>query len=104
MALEDDARCALEALDRAMADRPQTDGQAFSASAHHLSLLRDDLAKRQREHGPTAESRRRLEHVNAIISVVLAGHFPLGAIPWDELDKARAWLADITSGLAQDHV
>ncbi len=78
-----------------MADRPRTDGHAFSEAARHLSLLRDGLARRQREQGPTPVSRKRLEHVNAIISVVLAGHFPLGAVPWDELDKARAWLADI---------
>jgi hypothetical protein len=104
MALEDDARRALEELHRAMVNRPRTDGHAFSESARHLSLLRDGLARQQRRQGPTAVSRKRLEHVNAIISVVLAGHFPLGAIPWDELDKARAWLTDITNELAQDHV
>ncbi len=25
-------------------------------------------------------------------------HFPLGAVPWPELEKARAWLAERRSG------
>jgi hypothetical protein len=27
--------------------------------------------------------------------VVLAVHFPIDAVPWDELEKARAWLAEL---------
>ncbi len=90
----ENARLALEQLDRAMVDKPRTDGNAFSLAAQYLSAMRDDMAMQQRADGPTPASRKRLEHVNAIISVVLAGHFPLGGIPWDELDRARAWLVD----------
>ena len=35
--------------------------------------------------------------VAAVISVVLGVHFPLGDIPWDELEKGRAWLADLVA-------
>jgi hypothetical protein len=31
--------------------------------------------------------------LNGIISMVLAGHFPLGEVPWEELELARSWLA-----------
>ena len=89
------AQAALDKLDRALAGKPHADGHAFSAAAHELSLLRDRMAARQREVGATADSRRRLEHVNAVISVVLAGHFPLGNVPWQELEKARDWLAKL---------
>jgi hypothetical protein len=89
------ARPALDKLDKALAAKPHPDAHAFSAAAHELSLLRDRMAAHQREIGATVDSRRRLEHVNAVISVVLAGHFPLGSVPWPELEKARDWLAKL---------
>ncbi len=94
------AGAALEALDRALAARPRADGHAFSEAAHQLCLLRDGLAARLRDGGGDADGRRRLAHVNGVISVVLAGHFPLGDVPWPELEKARAWLV----GLVDDRV
>lgn len=89
------ARTALAELDKALAAKPRVDGHTLSAATHHLSLLRDSIAVRQREVGQTPDSRRRLEHVNAVVSVVLGVHFPLGSIPWDELEKARGWLATL---------
>jgi hypothetical protein len=89
------ARTALAELDKALAAKPRVDGHTLSAAAHHLSLLRDSIAVRQRDAGPNPDSRRRLEHVNAVISVVLGVHFPLGNVPWDELEKARGWLAKL---------
>ncbi len=90
---------ALVSLDQAVASKPVVDGQAFSAATYQLCKVRDELARKQREQGPTEASRKRLERVNGVISVVLAGHFPLGAVPWDELDRARGWLADIAAEL-----
>ncbi len=90
---------ALFSLDQALAAKVSVDGQAFSAATYQLCKLRDELARQQREQGPTEASRKRLERVNGVISVVLAGHFPLGAVPWDELDRARGWLADIAAEL-----
>ena len=92
---ETSARAALDELDKALASRPHAEGHTFSAAAHELSLLRDGMAARQREAGATQESRRRLEHVNAVISMVLAGHFPLGSVPWPDLEKSRDWLAKL---------
>jgi hypothetical protein len=86
---------ALAELDKALASKPEVDGHVFSAAAHFLSLQRDAMAARQRETGATADSRRKLEHVNAVISVVLGVHFPLGSVPWEELEKARGWLAEL---------
>jgi hypothetical protein len=89
------ARTALAQLGKALAAQPRVDGHALSAAAHSLSRLRDSIAVRQREVGQTPDSRRRLKHVNAVISVVLGVHFPLGSVPWDELEKARGWLATL---------
>ena len=30
-----------------------------------------------------------------MMSVILAAEFPIGEIPWDEVDKARSWLVDV---------
>ena len=102
MANEAPAHAALAELDKALAAKPHAEGHTFSAAAHERSLLRDKMAAQQRKQGATAESRRRLEHVNAVISVVLAGHFPLGGVPWPELEKARGWLAALVDEDAVD--
>ncbi len=95
MASDDAGREALAELDRALAAKPHAEGHTFSMAALHLSQLRDRMAAEQRERGADVRSRRRLEHLNAVISVVLAGHFPLGAVPWAELQRARGWLAEL---------
>jgi hypothetical protein len=41
-------------------------------------------------------------HLNGVISVVLAGNFPLGDVPWGELDKARDWLRDLVEAVEPD--
>ncbi len=86
---------AVRVIDQALAERPEGEGALFSKAAQHLSAARDQMATRQRAQGATEASRRALEHVNAVISIVLACHFPLGAMPWEELEKSRAWLARI---------
>jgi hypothetical protein len=90
-----DVTRALAELDKALAMKPEVDGHVFSAAARFLSLQRDTMAARQRNSGATPDSRRKLEHVNAVISVILGAHFPLGSVPWAELEKARGWLAEL---------
>ena len=89
---------ALEQLDRAIAAAPERDGYAFSQAVIQLSAVRDDAAATTGR--GTAEGRQRLTRLNALLSLVLAGHFPLGDPPWDELKKARGWLAEMQSGAA----
>ncbi len=86
---------ALDALDQALAGRPHKDDHAFSAAMDHLCVMRDGMIGEVRAQGGTAENRRRLEHVNSVLTVVLGGYFPLGPIPWDEVEKARGWLQDL---------
>jgi hypothetical protein len=98
------ARTALAELDKALAAKPTVDGHILSAAVSNLSALRDSIAMHQRKLGQTPNSRRRLEHVNAVISVVLGVHFPLGSVPWDELEKARDWLAKVADDEAKQSV
>lgn len=83
----------IAALDQAIAAAPKRDGYAFSDAVIQLSIVRDELAARDGRR--TEESRRRLTKVNSILSAILAGHFPLGDVPWNEVRNARGWLVEM---------
>ena len=87
-------RAALAEIDRILAARPARDGHALTAAVQGLAGFRDDaIARHRRDGGP--RWRPTLERVNAVISVVIAAEFPIGEVPWGDLEKARGWLADI---------
>ena len=88
---------ALASLDQALAAAPERNGAAFSDAVEQVSLVRDEVAARDGR--DTAEKRRRLTGLNAVLSMIMAGNYPLGTPPWDELRKARGWLADIQATL-----
>ena len=88
---------ALAAIDQALAERPHKEGHTFSEATRHLCALRDALIQAQAGQPAGDAGRQQLEHLNAVISVVLAGHFPLGAVPWEALELARGWLAEIAA-------
>ena len=84
-----EGQAALQALEDALAAKPKKDGHAFSATTEHLCKMRDVLIGEYRE---KARDDNALERLNAIISTSLAGHFPLGNIPWPEIEHARSTL------------
>jgi hypothetical protein len=104
MASSDDAgQAALAAIDRALEHRPEKDGHDFAEAAQRLARLRDAMIARHRDAPPPPAARERLARLNAVLSVVLGGHFPLGSIPWHEIELARGWLADLLSESGADH-
>lgn len=100
MSSKDAGERALDHLDKALAAKPQKDGHALSATLRCLAELRNGLVAEQRNQPPDLGPSRRIEHVNGVISSVLAAQFPLGEVPWDELAKARQWLADLVDACA----
>ena len=86
-------RAGLQKIDEALSKRPKKDGHALTEATGLICLYRDALIETSRSGRP--EDRERLSHINAILSVVAGVHFPLGDAPWDELQKARAWLCDL---------
>jgi hypothetical protein len=86
---------ALALIDQVLARRPDKDDAALAACARDLCVYRDTLILRQRAAPTDADARQRLSHVNAILAVILSVHFPIDAVPWDELEKARIWLAEL---------
>jgi hypothetical protein len=88
MECDSELLAALDKMDAALAKKPKADGQVFSQAARHLCAVRDEWLR-----AGDPGLRQRLGHLNGIISMVLAGHFPLGEVPWEELELARSWLA-----------
>ena len=83
---------ALEALDRALAARPRLDGQAFTEATQPLCVYRDALRHAVRAAPDDLTIRRRLKAANLAITLLLAGHFPLGEIPWKDVEGLRIHL------------
>jgi len=86
-----EGKLALAALDRALAAKPKKAGHDFAEMTEHLCAMRDIMIRSRREGGRTEE----LERLNPIISTALAGHFPLGNIPWSEVEHARGALKEL---------
>ena len=87
---------AVHAIDQLLAERPEKVGHDFSAATRRLIVWREQLIARWRQ-TQAADDRRNLERVNAAISVVVGGQFPLGSIPWPHIEQARNGLAALAS-------
>ncbi len=88
------ARQALDVLDCVLSKRPHADGNLLSTAALLTARLRDRVIADMDARLAAPEGRARLERLNSVISVILAAHFPLGEVPWDDLKAARAWLSE----------
>lgn len=97
MASELAGRRALAVLDKLLGERPHKVGHEFSEASRCLAAYRDELIEAVRAGGGDAD-RERLAGVNAVLSVVIGGHFPLGDIPWEHIEKARGRLAAVLRG------
>lgn len=85
-------RTALAEVDKILSEKPHKIGHDFSEATRCLTQFRDRLIAHCRHTGPGPD-RERLQKVNAVLAVIVGGHFPLGAIPWPHIEKARALLA-----------
>jgi formate dehydrogenase major subunit len=94
---------ALEEVDLLLAEKPDRVGEDFSATTRCLCGFRDELIAAFRA-APTPANRRRLEQANAVLSVIVGGHYPLGPVPWPEIEQAREMLARIghNAGMAAE--
>jgi hypothetical protein len=88
------ADAALRMFDKLLEERPKRVGHDFSEATRWTVAFRDELIAEWRRTETDAD-RRRLEKVNAVLSVLLGGHYPLGEVPWPHLEKARAQLAKV---------
>ena len=87
---------ALARIDKLLAEKPHKVGHDFSEATRCLTEFRDSLIAQNRQVA-SDRNRERLEKVNAVISVVVGGHFPLGEIPWSHIKKARSQLSEVVN-------
>ena len=95
MASDAPGQRALAHIDHVLAEMPRKNDNELSHATVCLAEFRDGITAAWRRSGIDAAQRKQLDHLNAVITVVLGTHFPLGDVPWQELRKARGWLADI---------
>ncbi len=95
MVEEQAGEAALREIAAVLSRRPEKDDHALARASECLARFREDLIARRRADEASQSDMERLGRLNAVISVVLGMHFPLGTPPWGELEKARVWLADL---------
>lgn len=79
---------ALEAINQLLAEQPDRVAHDFSEATRRTAAYRDEITETIRKTG-NQEDRRRVERVNAVLSVIVGGHYPLGEVPWARIEKAR---------------
>jgi hypothetical protein len=90
-------RCAgaLKTLDLVLEEKPEQHHEEVRGVLRCLIGLRDHLIQERRKESGLADLDNRLEHVNAVISVMTSGSFPVVGLNHDRLKQARDLLAAI---------
>lgn len=84
-----DGEAALRAIDKLLQDQPRKVGEDFSEAIRLVTEVRNELIDRHRRAEPDEAGRRRLARLNAVLTVLIAGHYPLGKVPWTHIQNAR---------------
>jgi hypothetical protein len=85
---------ALETLDRVLNEKPEQYHEEAMGVLRCLVAIRDHLIE-QRRRSPSAELDERLDHVNAVVSVITFGSFPVVGLNHERLKHARDLMAGI---------
>lgn len=93
-------RNVVEWFDKLLANRPKKVGHDFSEAVHHLVAWREHWVARWRQTGADND-RRNLERVNAALSVIVGGQFPLGPMPWLHIEHARQDMAALADAAGE---
>ena len=88
-------RKALQHFERVLEQQPKKDDHELSVLTRCLGALREELIALNRSASASAETRECLAHMNAVVTVAMGMHFPLGPPPWGEFEKAKHWLQSV---------
>ncbi|UEM20726.1 hypothetical protein JL100_027220 [Skermanella mucosa] len=86
---------ALEMLDRVLAERPEQHHEEVVEVLRCLVAMRDHLIHERRRQGPSPDLDEHLDHVNAVVSVMTSGSFPVVGLNHERLKDARDLMAEI---------
>jgi hypothetical protein len=95
MAAEYPGHIALRAINDVVAQKPHKDDSRLSTATECLCVFRDHVIDGNRARPAVHRVAGRLARLNSVLSVVLGCQFPLGDVSWQELERARGWLADL---------
>ncbi len=88
---------ALRAIDKLLSERPEKVGHDFSEATRKISAYRDALIRQWRQ-SQSEGDRRNLERSNATLSVIVGSQFPIGSVPWPQIERAREDFAALLRG------
>jgi hypothetical protein len=89
-------REAVAKLDYLLRNHPAETAEELTDAVRCTVALRDRMIERRRVAGGQADGQdRRLRQVNAIISAIVAGEFPLMGIRWKRIEGARDLLKQV---------
>ncbi|MBE7211801.1 MAG: hypothetical protein INR65_12345 [Gluconacetobacter diazotrophicus] len=86
---------ALGRIDAVIAAKPEKDDAELAAAVENICAWRRGMIARRDAKRWDDAAERDLGTLNGVLSLVLAIQFPLGEVRWNELDKARAVLAEL---------
>ena len=90
---------ALQHIAEVLNGRPEKNDGALAMANRCLAAFREELIERVRHAHACDGDREKLGRLNAIISLVMGMHFPLGNPPWGEFEKAEVWLRDLVADI-----
>jgi hypothetical protein len=88
-------REAVKTLDYLLRNHPAEMAEELSDAVGCVVALRDSMIDHRHRAGQTAERDARLQKVNAAISAIVAGEFPLMGVRWKRIEAARDLLKAI---------
>jgi hypothetical protein len=88
---------ALETLDRIVDEKPEVYHEEAASVLRCLVAIRDHVIERRRQDGPLPDVEELLDRVNAAVSVMTSGSFPVVGINHERLSQAR----DLMAGLLE---
>jgi len=95
-----ECRAAIAALDCLLEKHPQNLERALIEGTQCLVALRGRLTSMSRLAPHDRIWRDQLAQVNAVLSVLMAGHYPIEGVRWDCIKQARDALAAFHTGEA----
>ena len=97
--MREDARRALEVIERVLAQRSaEKEFEQVAECNRRIVQLRDHLIARLRTDGPGNGVRENLDRVNVLLSMAASAEYPLQGIHWERMQKTRDLLADMARG------